>query len=257
MGDFIRAVDITTGRKVWDYPFSERSGVLATAGGLVFIGGPGGITALDAKTGEELGGVDADVQTVLPPILAGEPMTYMVGGKQYVVLPGKDVVAAYALASAPVRETRNQPKVTTAERASASQNTGAPRVQPLPDAPGKATFVQACGSCHSPENVIGKGYNQEGWSQVVAAMVARGAQLNGDDLTTVVRYLTDNFPPRINVNRASVDALVHRLGVTAEEAQLIVTYRLQNGNFQSMDDLKRVPGVDISKIEASNNRITF
>jgi alcohol dehydrogenase (cytochrome c) len=96
-GDYIRAVDIFTGKKVWDYRFSERSGVLSTAGGLVFIGGPGGLTILDAKTGKELGNVDADAPPVLPPVLAASPMTYMVGGKQYVVLSATGIVVAYAL----------------------------------------------------------------------------------------------------------------------------------------------------------------
>ena len=41
---------------------------------------------LDAKTGKELANVDADVPPTVPPVLAASPMTYMVGGKQYVVL---------------------------------------------------------------------------------------------------------------------------------------------------------------------------
>ncbi|MGH9582648.1 MAG: PQQ-binding-like beta-propeller repeat protein, partial [Bryobacteraceae bacterium] len=97
--DYIRAVDISTGKKVWDYRAKERSGVLSTAGNLVFIGGPGGLTALDARTGKELTTVNADVPPTVPPVFAASPMTYMVGGKQYVVLPGAGVVVAYALSN--------------------------------------------------------------------------------------------------------------------------------------------------------------
>jgi len=96
-GDFIRAVDIFTGTKVWDYPDPERSGVLSTAGGVVLIGAPNGLIALDAKTGKELVRVDADLQPTVPPVFAASPMTYMVGGKQYVALPATGVVVAYAL----------------------------------------------------------------------------------------------------------------------------------------------------------------
>ncbi len=98
-GDYIRAVDIFTGKKVWDYRFNERSGVLSTAGGLVFIGAPSGLMILDAKTGKELANVDADVTPTLPPVLAASPMTYMVGGKQYVALPATGVLVTYALSN--------------------------------------------------------------------------------------------------------------------------------------------------------------
>lgn len=97
--DYIRAIDISTGKKVWDYLAKERSGVLSTAGNLVFIGGPGGLTALDAKTGKELTTVNANVPPTVPPVFAASPMTYMIGGKQYVVLPGTGVVVAYALSN--------------------------------------------------------------------------------------------------------------------------------------------------------------
>jgi alcohol dehydrogenase (cytochrome c) len=97
MHDYYRAIDVATGKKVWDYQAKERSGVLSTAGGLVLIGGPGGLTALDARTGNELTTVDADLPPTEPPVFAASPMTYMVGGKQYIVLSGKGVVVAYAL----------------------------------------------------------------------------------------------------------------------------------------------------------------
>ena len=51
-GNFIRAMNPFKGKKVWDYPAPPgRSGVLSTAGGLVFIGGGGGLMAVDAKAG--------------------------------------------------------------------------------------------------------------------------------------------------------------------------------------------------------------
>jgi alcohol dehydrogenase (cytochrome c) len=94
---FIRAVDIFTGKKVWDFSPLERSGVLSTAGGVVFIGGRGGLTALDARTGKELASVDAGVPPTVLPVFAASPMTYMVGGRQYVALSGTGVMVAYAL----------------------------------------------------------------------------------------------------------------------------------------------------------------
>ena len=96
-GTFIRAMNIATGKKVWDYPTQERTGVLSTAGQLVFVGGKGGLTALDAKTGKEIVTVDSNQPPTALPVFAASPMTYMVGGKQYVVLSGMGNVTAYAL----------------------------------------------------------------------------------------------------------------------------------------------------------------
>jgi alcohol dehydrogenase (cytochrome c) len=91
-GVFIRAIDPFTGRKVWDLPApAGRSGVLSTASGLVFLGGGGGLLVVDAKTGKPLWNVNIAQTT------QGSPMTYMVGGKQYIALAGTSSMTAYVL----------------------------------------------------------------------------------------------------------------------------------------------------------------
>jgi len=91
-GNFIRAMNPFTGKKVWDFPApAGRSGVLSTAGGLLFVGGGGGLLALDAKTGKPVWNINVS-QTA-----QATPMTYMVGGKQYLALPGTGVIVAYAM----------------------------------------------------------------------------------------------------------------------------------------------------------------
>ncbi len=130
----------------------------------------------------------------------------------------------------------------------------------LPDGPGKQTFVQICGSCHAPEVVLGKGFTEDGWTQVVGTMIERGAQGSDDQFTAIVQYLKTNFPPiaaKVNVNNASADILVKRLGITTDEAQAIIAYRELNGNFKSVDELKNVPKLDFSKIEAKKDMLVF
>ncbi len=91
-GVFIRAIDPFTGRKVWDLPApAGRSGVLSTASGLIFLGGGGGLLVVDAKTGKPVWNVNIAQTT------QGSPMTYMVGGKQYVALAGTSSITAYVL----------------------------------------------------------------------------------------------------------------------------------------------------------------
>lgn len=91
-GSFIRAMDPFTGKRVWDYPVAPgRTGPLSTAGGLVFVGASGGLVALDARTGKTVWHINV-AQTSM-----SSPMTYMVGGRQYIALPGTGAVIAYAL----------------------------------------------------------------------------------------------------------------------------------------------------------------
>jgi alcohol dehydrogenase (cytochrome c) len=88
-GVFIRAIDPFTGRKVWDLPApAGRSGVLSTASGLIFLGGEGGLLVVDGKTGKPLWNVNIAQTT------QGSPMTFMVGGRQYIALAGTNSFTA-------------------------------------------------------------------------------------------------------------------------------------------------------------------
>jgi alcohol dehydrogenase (cytochrome c) len=95
---YIRALDIQTGRTVWDYAQTpggrSASGTLSTNGDLVFFGEDSGVlTALDARTGKPLWHFTANQAW------RASPMTYMVGGKQYVAIAGPSGYFAFALAS--------------------------------------------------------------------------------------------------------------------------------------------------------------
>ena len=91
-GSFIRALDPFTGRKAWDYPTpNSRAGLLSTAGGLLFLGADGGLVALDVKSGKPVWNIN------LGQASSASPMTYMVGGRQYIALPGTGVLVAYTV----------------------------------------------------------------------------------------------------------------------------------------------------------------
>jgi alcohol dehydrogenase (cytochrome c) len=66
--------------------------VLSTASGLVFAGGREGyFYALDASTGKVLW------KAMVGGSVAAGPMTYAVGGRQYVSVPAGNVVFTFAL----------------------------------------------------------------------------------------------------------------------------------------------------------------
>lgn len=81
---YLRALNIETGDIIWEKPLvgpqeTNYSGVLATAGGLVFHGETGGsFAAVDAKTGKTLWSFPANDSW------RASPMTYMVGNRQFV-----------------------------------------------------------------------------------------------------------------------------------------------------------------------------
>lgn len=80
----VKAIDPRTGREVWSWRFQHPivASLLTTAGDLVFVGAPTGeFVALNARTGDELwrhqtgNGIHSN------------PVTYSVGGKQYIAVP--------------------------------------------------------------------------------------------------------------------------------------------------------------------------
>ena len=91
----LRAIDPATGERKWEfrYPTVSSSGVLSTASGLVFnADGDGNILAFDSRTGKNLwhyqtgSGIRATAGT-----------TYMLDGKQYLLVPSGSTLVAFAL----------------------------------------------------------------------------------------------------------------------------------------------------------------
>jgi competence ComEA-like helix-hairpin-helix protein len=87
-------------------------------------------------------------------------------------------------------------------------------------------------------------------------MVERGAELSEPETADVVAYLAKNFG-KTNVNQAAPAQLEEALGLTEKEAQAIVSYREQNGDIKTLDQLKGVPGVSPDKIQAKAAAIAF
>jgi len=130
--------------------------------------------------------------------------------------------------------------------------------QTLPDAPGKETFVMVCSMCHSPDAVIGKQGSKQWWQSKVTEMLQESTDIPESDVDTIVAYLAKNFPVvKINVNKAAAKDLETRLELTAKESEAIVQYREAKGNFKTLDDLKKVPGLDAVKIESKKGLLEF
>jgi PQQ-dependent dehydrogenase (methanol/ethanol family) len=91
---FLRALNIETGQIAWEIPqpgparAKTWSGVLATAGGLVFYGQPnGGFAAVDQRDGKTLWQFPTNV------FMKASPIAFTVGGNQYIaVAAGADIL---------------------------------------------------------------------------------------------------------------------------------------------------------------------
>jgi PQQ-dependent dehydrogenase (methanol/ethanol family) len=95
---YMRAIDIDTGEVAWEIPqtgpvtLKTWPGVLATAGGLVFYGDPNGaFVAVDQRKGKPLWHFGTNVA------MKASPMTYAVGGKQFVAVAAGSAFLCFGL----------------------------------------------------------------------------------------------------------------------------------------------------------------
>ena len=91
----LRALDPKTGELRWETPIGDlnQTGVTSTASGLVFAGNiEGDFAAFDSDTGERLWSYYTGY-----PIHGTAAMTYMLDGRQYVLIPSGSTLTAFAL----------------------------------------------------------------------------------------------------------------------------------------------------------------
>jgi len=134
------------------------------------------------------------------------------------------------------------------------------QAQDLPDGKGKDLVQNTCGSCHGLDVVVSQHATKDGWASIVDSMVSRGATGTPDEIQTMVDYLAKNFPPlpdKVNVNKAAAKDIETGLELTSQEAEMIVKYRTDHGDFKDFDTLAKVPGLDAKKLEAKKDRIVF
>ena len=131
----------------------------------------------------------------------------------------------------------------------------------LPDGPGKAETEKLCVQCHDLAKAVSMRQDENGWGVTMAKMIAAGMKGSNEEMEAVFDYLVKSFPPEalapIKINTARAIELESRFSLKRSEAAAILKYREDHGNFKSIDDLKKVPGIDFSKIEAKQDSVVF
>jgi competence protein ComEA len=131
----------------------------------------------------------------------------------------------------------------------------------LPEGPGREETERLCQSCHDLARSVSLRQDRAGWQATLNKMVAFGTKGTDREFALILDYLAKHFPaeelPPVNVNKAAAIELESRLSLRRSQAAAIIAYRTKNGKFKSIEDLKKVPGVDAEKIEAKKDRIVF
>jgi competence protein ComEA len=130
----------------------------------------------------------------------------------------------------------------------------------LPDGPGKEMTVKACGPCHEARRAASVRLTRDGWAAVIEGMMKRGAKVSDEEFPVILDYLSTHFLGQaaqpLNVNTATQIELESAGGLLRREAAAVIRYREKQGRFKSLDDLKKVPGLDFRKIDSRRDFMT-
>ena len=117
-------------------------------------------------------------------------------------------------------------------------------------------MLKVCGNCHGAETVIQTLRTRQEWSDVIDQMARFGAEASDQEFEQILEYLARHFSP-IRVSKATAKELEATLDVPAAVAEAIVAYRVEKGEFKTVEDVKKVPGLENATIEARKARIVF
>jgi competence protein ComEA len=135
-----------------------------------------------------------------------------------------------------------------------------PSGEGLPDGRGKDVTVKACGTCHETRRAASVRLTAEGWAAVIDGMMKRGAKVSDEEFPIILDYLSTHFLGEalqpLNVNTATQIDLESAGGLLRREAAAVIQYREKHGRFKTLDDLKKVPGLDFQKINSRRDFMT-
>jgi competence protein ComEA len=126
----------------------------------------------------------------------------------------------------------------------------------LPEAEGRETVIAVCSDCHDVDVVAAQRRSRVEWQEIVQEMAGRSGTASDEDVQAIVRYVVASFG-RVNVNRAAERDLVDIVELSASEASAIVEFRMREGEFGSLEDLRKVPGLDFARVQERKDRIVF
>ena len=117
-------------------------------------------------------------------------------------------------------------------------------------------FVRMCNECHDTGRISSTRRTRTDWENQIGQMVEKGAKGTDKEIETLIGYLLRTFG-KVYINSAQADEIVAVLTLSQKDADAIVAYRAANGKFVDFDALKKVPGIDMKKLETRQDAVGF
>jgi competence ComEA-like helix-hairpin-helix protein len=124
------------------------------------------------------------------------------------------------------------------------------------DDPAAPVFTETCGKCHDAARIVAMRRTSAEWEDIIKKMIEKGAPGTEKDFETVYDYLLRHHG-KVNINVAPPSEIVTILGLSEKDAKGIVAYRESKGPFADFDALKKVPEIDLKKLDEHKDAVAF
>ena len=124
------------------------------------------------------------------------------------------------------------------------------------DDPAAAIFANTCAKCHDGARITAMRRTAPEWEDIIKKMIEKGAQGSEKDFETIYDYLLRNYG-KLFINSAPAGDIVTILGLSEKDAKAIVAYRDGKGPFADFEAVKKVPDIDVKKLDERKDAVTF
>ena len=122
--------------------------------------------------------------------------------------------------------------------------------------PSAGLFAQMCNKCHDGLRITAMRRTGTEWEEVINKMIEKGATGSEKEFETIYSYVLRYFG-KIYINNATADDIIAILSLSKKDAEAIVAYRKANGSFADFDALKKVPEIDVKKLDEQKDAVAF
>jgi competence ComEA-like helix-hairpin-helix protein len=121
---------------------------------------------------------------------------------------------------------------------------------------GAQVVGQVCTICHDIGVATSTRMTPGQWEFVVSDMIARGASATPEQKEFISRFMAWAMG-RVSVNSAPASDLALVIGIPDSQAEAIVAYREEHGDFADLESLKQVPGVSSAMLDQQAAGLLF
>lgn len=121
---------------------------------------------------------------------------------------------------------------------------------------GAQVVGEVCTLCHDIGVATSSRMTPGQWEFVVSDMIARGASATPEQEEFIPRFMAWAMG-KVSVNSAPASDLALVIGLPMSQAEAIVAYRDEHGDFADVASLKEVPGVNAAMINQQQAALLF